>query len=62
MKCTLYRFINEKVKKYFLFDEEDEDEIGAECIKGKLPVPDHKEKLDEVYYFFDCSKYSIKFE
>ena len=50
-------------KKYFLFDQTDTDEIGIECIKGELPEPNFTQKLEAVYYYFDCSKYKIcKFE
>lgn len=49
-------------KKYFLFDEEDDDEIGIECIMGKLPPPHFSQKFEEIYYYFDCSNYDVKFE
>ena len=29
-------------KKYFIFDENDHDEVGAECIFKKLPPPEIK--------------------
>ena len=50
-------FYKSKNKEYFLFDKSDTDTVGIECIKGKLPEPNFKQKLDEVYYYFDTSKY-----
>ena len=38
-------------KKYFIFDENDHDEVGAKCTSKKLPPPEIKQKLDQVYYF-----------
>ena len=49
-------------KDFFLFDEEDTDLIGVECIKCVLEPPDVTQKKEEVYYTFDYSKYNIKLE
>ena len=38
-------------KKYFIFYENDHDEVGAKCTSKKLPPPKIKQKLDQVYYF-----------
>ena len=38
-------------KKYFIFDENDHDEVGAKCTSKKLPPTEIKQKLDQVYYF-----------
>ena len=34
-------------KKYFILDENDHDKVGAECILKK------KQKLEQVYYYFN---------
>ena len=51
-------FYKRKGKDYFLYDEDDVDEIGIECIKGTLSPPDIKQKLN-VYYLFNYSQYNI---
>ena len=61
MRCFLL-FSTKKGKKYFLFDKDNSVDVGIECIAGKLPEPKLAEKCGEIYYFFDCSQYSCKFE
>ena len=41
-------------KKHYNFDENDHDEVGAECLFKKLALPEIKQKLDHVYYYFNC--------
>ena len=55
IKCLLCHFLNVcNGKKYFIFDENDHDKVGAECIFKELPPPEIKQKLDQVYYHFNC--------
>ena len=49
IKCLLCHFLNVcNGKKYFIFDENDHDKVGAECIFKELPPPEIKQKLDQV--------------
>ena len=46
-------FFKKSSAGFFLHNENDKDEIGIECILRRLPVPDIKQKKDQLYYFFD---------
>ena len=49
-------------KKYFILDENDHDEVGAECILKKLPPLEIKQKLDQAYYYFNCVDLNIELQ
>ena len=46
-------------KKYFIFDKNDHYEVGAKCILEKLPPPEIKQNLDQLYYYFNCVDLNI---
>ena len=50
------------VIKYFFFDESNHDEVGAKCILKKLPPCEIKQKLDQVYYYYNCVDLNIELE
>ena len=41
-------------KKYFIFDENDHNKVGADFVYKKLTPPEIKQELDQVYYYFNC--------
>ena len=49
-------------KKYFIFAKNDHDEVGAKCIFKKLPPPEIKQKLDQIYYYFNWIDLKIELQ
>ena len=49
-------------KKYFISDENDHDEVSAECIFRELPPPEIKQKLYQIYYYFNCVDLKIELQ
>ena len=49
-------------KRYFIFDENDHDEVGTECIFKKLPPPEIKQKLDQIFYYLTCVDFKIELQ
>ena len=59
MKCLLYHFLNVMQRNEH---ENDPDEVGAKCILKKLPPPEIKQRVDQVYYHFNCVDLNIELQ
>ena len=42
--------------------ENDPDEVVAKCILKKLPPPEIKQRVDQVYYHFNCVDLNIELQ
>ena len=49
-------------KKYLIFDENDFQQVGAECIFKKLSPPEIKQRLEQLYYYFNCVDLNIELQ
>ena len=49
-------------KNIHFFIKNDHEEVGAECIFKKLPPIEIKQKLDQVYYCFNCVHHNIELQ
>ena len=49
-------------KKYLIFDENDYKQVGAECIFKKLSPPEIKQRLEQLYYYFNCVDLNIELQ
>ena len=59
MKCLLYHFLNVMQKNEH---ENDPDEVGAKYILKKFLPPEIKQRVDQVYYHFNCVDLNIELQ